>query len=72
MVSCQKGDDLRRQIAISVLLLAMNSVITLRPDVLSGDAPAPQTHPKAKEATAKRARAQIRPGDWSMVKRVGG
>jgi hypothetical protein len=24
------------------------------------------------EATAKRARAQIRPGDWSMVKRVGG
>jgi predicted alpha/beta superfamily hydrolase len=23
------------------------------------------------EATAKRARAQIRPGDWSMVKRVG-
>jgi len=22
------------------------------------------------EATAKRARAQIRPGDWSMVKRV--
>ena len=24
------------------------------------------------EATAKRARAQIRPGEWSMVKRVGG
>ncbi|MEX0649862.1 MAG: hypothetical protein WD200_02590 [Candidatus Andersenbacteria bacterium] len=24
------------------------------------------------EATAKRARAKIRPGDWSMVKRVGG
>ena len=24
------------------------------------------------KATAKRARAQIRPGDWSMVKRVGG
>jgi len=24
------------------------------------------------EATAKRARAQILPGDWSMVKRVGG
>jgi len=24
------------------------------------------------EATAKRARAQIRPGDWSMVKRYGG
>jgi hypothetical protein len=24
------------------------------------------------EATAKRARAQIRPGDWSTVKRVGG
>ena len=24
------------------------------------------------EATAKRARAQIRPGDWSVVKRVGG
>ena len=24
------------------------------------------------EATAKKARAQIRPGDWSMVKRVGG
>jgi len=23
------------------------------------------------ESTAKRARAQIRPGDWSMVKRVG-
>ena len=23
------------------------------------------------EATAKRARAQIRPGDWSMVKHVG-
>jgi len=25
-----------------------------------------------KEETAKRARAQIRPGDWSVVKRVGG
>ena len=24
------------------------------------------------EATAKRSWAQIRPGDWSMVKRVGG
>ena len=24
------------------------------------------------EATAKRARAQIRPGDWSLVKGVGG
>jgi len=24
------------------------------------------------ESTAKRARSQIRPGDWSMVKRVGG
>jgi hypothetical protein len=24
------------------------------------------------EATAKRARAQIRPGDWSMVKGIGG
>ena len=24
------------------------------------------------EATAKRARAQILPGDWVMVKRVGG
>ena len=24
------------------------------------------------KATAKRARSQIRPGDWSMVKRVGG
>jgi hypothetical protein len=23
------------------------------------------------EATAKRARAQIQPGEWSMVKRVG-
>ena len=41
MVPCQKGDDLRRQIAISVLLLAMNSVITLRleRDDLSGNAP---------------------------------
>ena len=43
MVPCQKGDDLRRQIAISVLLLAMNSVITLRleRDDLSGNAPVP-------------------------------
>jgi len=24
------------------------------------------------EVTAKRTRAQIRPGEWSMVKRVGG
>jgi len=24
------------------------------------------------EATAKRARAQIRPGEWSMVMRIGG
>ena len=42
MVPCQKGDDLRRQIAISVLLLAMNIVITLRPERndLSRDAPA--------------------------------
>jgi hypothetical protein len=32
-----------------------------------------QTYPQfiEEEATAKRARAQIRPGDWSMVKRVG-
>ena len=25
-----------------------------------------------KESTAKRERAQVRPGDWSLVKRVGG
>jgi len=24
-----------------------------------------------KESTAKRERAQVRPGDWAMVKRVG-
>jgi hypothetical protein len=27
-------------------------------------------HFREEEATAKRARAQIRPGDWSLVKRV--